>query len=68
MRSDLIFFPYTHQHESEAESQAKLFVLCFAIEHKKIYRKKDRRVPLLLITLFSVLKTVCLGYRTRKNV
>ena len=67
MRCDLIFFPYTHQHESEAESQAKLFVLCFAIE-KKIYRKKIVRVSVLLITLFSMLKTVCLGYRTRKNV
>ena len=52
MRCDLIFFPYTHQHESEAESQAKLFVLCFAIENKKIYRKKDR--PSIFITHHAI--------------
>ena len=52
MRCDLIFFPYTHQHESEAESQAKLFVLCFAIENKKIYRKKDR--PSICITHHAI--------------
>ena len=68
VRCDLIFFPYLHQHESEAESQAKLFVPCFAIENKKCAEKKIVRITLLLITLFSMLKTVCLGYRTRKNV
>ena len=52
VRCDLIFFPYTHQHESEAESQAKLFVLCFAIENKKIYRKKDR--PSIFITHHAI--------------
>ena len=61
------FFPYIHQHGSEAESQTKLFVLCFSIKNKKCTEKKIVRVSLLLITLFSMLKTVCLGYRTYKE-
>ena len=61
VRCDFIY-PYTHQYESE------LFVLSFAIENKKyIYRKKIVRVSLLLITLFSMLEIVCLGYVQREK-
>jgi len=35
------FFPYIHRRESEAESQAKLSVLFFAIENKKCTEKRS---------------------------
>ena len=67
MRCDLIFFPYTHQHESEAESQAKLFVPCFAIENKKIYSKKIAIFDVENCLLGIAYKDKCLKVSTRET-
>ena len=68
VRCDLIFF-LTHI-SMRARLKVRRSFSCFVsrLKIKKYTEKKIVRVSLLLITLFSMLKTVCLGYRTRKNV
>ena len=68
VRCDLIY-PYPHQHESEPDTQSMRSFSCFVSRLKikiYIYKKEIVRVSLLLITLFSMLKTVCLRYVQRK--